>query len=117
MLRNAIMIAGALSVAAVAMTRSDTDPPPQSSLLSVQTRQQADAKSRSCLGCHHGIEPMHASSAVKLGCTDCHGGNAAATTKQEAHVQPRVPSLWSRNGVYSSANPERSYARLNDESA
>ncbi|MCU1348094.1 MAG: hypothetical protein JWO56_1124, partial [Acidobacteria bacterium] len=128
MLRNAIIITGALSVAAVAATRSASvlSPAtlatgsvlsPQSSVLSSQTQQQANAKSRTCLNCHNGIEPIHASAAVKLGCVDCHGGDANAATKEAAHVQPRIAALWSRNGVYSSANPERSYTKLNDESA
>jgi len=29
--------------------------------------------------CHVGIEPMHASPAVHLTCTDCHGGRADTT--------------------------------------
>ncbi|HEX6159006.1 MAG TPA: hypothetical protein VF111_02500, partial [Thermoanaerobaculia bacterium] len=75
-----------------------------------QTPSQADAKSRGCLTCHDGIEPMHSSPAVKLGCTDCHGGDANATTKQAAHVQPRL-DIWK-----SSANPPRTYTKLLDES-
>ena len=59
---------------------------------------------------------MHATGTVRLGCTDCHGGNAdvrvaagvAASSpeyeqvKQQAHPQPRDPELADR-----SANPER----------
>jgi hypothetical protein len=85
--------------------------------LFMQTQPEADGKSAGCLRCHTPIEPMHASSAVKLGCTDCHGGNPAATSKETAHVQPRTPQLWMRGGHLSTANPERSYSRLNDESA
>jgi hypothetical protein len=76
-----------------------------------QTQSQADAKSAGCLSCHAGIEPMHASAAVKLACTDCHGGNATALTKQQAHVAPRHPELWK-----TSANPPRSYTALIEES-
>ena len=61
---------------------------------------------------------MHATGNVRLGCTDCHGGNpdariaAGASTsspeynqvKQEAHPQPRDGQLANR-----SANPERAY--------
>lgn len=85
---------------------------PQSSILFRQTFSEAGAKDGQCVTCHKNIEPMHASTAVKLGCVDCHGGNAQATTKQDAHVHPRHPELWK-----TSANPERSYAKLNDESA
>ena len=68
---------------------------------------------------------MHKSPAVKLGCTDCHGGNAAAAkpdgseqgdpgynnVKDEAHVAPRFPEAWP-----TSANPERTYTLLTKES-
>lgn len=48
-----------------------------------------------CVGCHrplgedgrrHGIEEAHPW--VSLTCTDCHGGNASATTRSAAHVSP-----------------------------
>src|SRR5205809_8014216 len=39
-----------------------------------QTQEEAAGKSRGCLECHAGSEPMHASPNVVLGCTDCHGG-------------------------------------------
>ncbi len=43
-----------------------------------QTWVQADEKSKGCVSCHTDSDrkTMHASSAVVLGCTDCHGGNA-----------------------------------------
>ncbi|MBI3950650.1 MAG: hypothetical protein HY314_09365 [Acidobacteria bacterium] len=71
---------------------------------------------------------MHPSGTVRLGCTDCHGGDATThkpadvpnqrpyppayvEAKNRAHVQPRLPELWP-----SSANPVQSFARLNQES-
>ncbi len=97
-----------------------------------QTRAEADAKSAGCLSCHAGIEPMHEQSTVVIGCTDCHGGNVAATAagaapgsaaygaaQQAAHVQPRFPKAWAdpkNPGRISSANPIRSYTLLNHES-
>ncbi|HEV7238015.1 MAG TPA: hypothetical protein VGQ36_02165 [Thermoanaerobaculia bacterium] len=83
----------------------------QHSALLKQTQSQADTKSTGCLTCHTGIEPMHASPAVKLGCTDCHGGNATASVKEEAHVQPKNKDLFK-----TSANPTRTYTALLDES-
>jgi hypothetical protein len=77
-----------------------------------QTQAAADEKSRGCVSCHQNIEPMHVSPSVKLGCTDCHGGNAIATTKEAAHVQPRNPEIWK-----TSANPPRTYTALLQESA
>lgn len=75
-----------------------------------QTQAEAARKSKSCVTCHGGIEPMHRNPAVKLGCTDCHGGNPDATTMEKAHVRPKFPGRWK-----TSANPERSYTLLNEE--
>ena len=111
-----------LAVAAVLMAQT-TSPPPSTQMVTGnspllrQTQAEADAKSRGCVTCHGGIEPMHASAAVRLGCTDCHGGDASATEKNRAHVLPRNPEFWVRNGKPSSANPERLYTRSMRESA
>jgi len=64
-----------------------------------------------CITCHKNIEPMHQSAAVRLECIDCHGGDAAATTKEKAHIQPRHPENWKN-----SANPPRTYTQWIDES-
>jgi hypothetical protein len=103
MIRQATI--AAILTAVVAVARADTSP------LLTQTQSQADAKSAGCLSCHTGIEPMHASAAVKLACTDCHGGNATAVTKEQAHIQPRNKDLWK-----TSANPPRTYTALLEES-
>ena len=91
-----------------------------------QTWEQADAKSAGCVTCHSATDrkTMHANPAVVLGCTDCHGGDAGVhgpagaregveyrSALERAHVLPRYPSKWE-----SSANPERSYAWLMQES-
>lgn len=77
-----------------------------------QTPAEAALKSRGCLECHAGVEPMHASPNVILGCTDCHGGSAVpGLTQPKAHVQPRNPLFW-----LSSANPNDSSVLLNHES-
>jgi hypothetical protein len=90
----------------------ETRPPEGAPLgLDKQTDEQALTKSSGCLTCHAGIEPMHESKNVRLGCVDCHGGNACATTKEAAHVHPRFPEKWP-----TSANPQRTYALLNLES-
>lgn len=67
---------------------------------------------KGCVTCHTDVDAptMHESGTVEIGCTDCHGGDALAAEKDKAHVQPRHPDLWP-----SSANPERSYAAINDE--
>jgi hypothetical protein len=99
--------------------------------LMAQSQLEADRKSEGCVSCHADVEPMHASPLVKLGCTDCHGGNHEAKladgvkptspeyeqTKQRAHVLPRFPERWKgADGKYSAANPERSYTLLLEES-
>jgi hypothetical protein len=111
------------------------DEPPAD--LSRQTKEQALAKSAGCQTCHQmpaskpgpGLfdDPdMHVADA-RVGCTDCHGGNASVTMPEgskgerpwdsaylaamgSAHVRPRYPAEWA-----SSANPERSFTLLNRE--
>ena len=94
-------------------------------------RQSVDdvlTKTEGCQSCHVASEAptMHVSPAVRLGCTDCHGGNANvrgnpdlprndpayAAARDSAHVLPRFPKAWH---FPSSANPKRSYTLLNRE--
>lgn len=101
---------------------------------------QAPLKIEGCVTCHGLIEPMHkygttetleklkdGKDAVGLTCTACHGGNPVPRktsddpreverVKNEAHVQPRFPKEWRRDGKYSGANPERSNTLLARES-
>ncbi|MGH7297712.1 MAG: hypothetical protein ACRELB_22430, partial [Polyangiaceae bacterium] len=49
----------------------------------------ARAEPESCELCHKGIEDIHPGYA--LTCTDCHGGDPKAPTKDEAHVHPLKP--------------------------
>jgi hypothetical protein len=90
------------------------------SVLLVQSQADADRKSGGCLTCHTSTDSptMHVTGTVRLGCTDCHGGNSeariAADTaqnsagyaqiKKQAHPQPRSPET-----ARSSANSERAY--------
>ncbi len=80
----------------------------QRQLLLMQTQAAADRKSAGCRSCHTKTDSqtMHSSPAVRLGCTDCHGGNSDIristglspespeyiTAKHQAHPQPRVLS-------------------------
>jgi hypothetical protein len=105
-MRKALAFTALTAATLLAQTREPAPP-----TLLRQPQAQAAEKSRGCVSCHEGIEPMHASPAVKLGCTDCHGGNAVALTKEQAHVQPRNPAIWK-----TSANPQRTYTALLDES-
>ncbi|HEX3102366.1 MAG TPA: cytochrome c3 family protein, partial [Pyrinomonadaceae bacterium] len=91
----------------------------------------AEPKLEGCIKCHNNIEPMHQFNATgdvfdklvdgkdaqDLSCTSCHGGNPAADTQREAHVQPRFPDAWGcKNGECSSRNPERSNTLIAKES-
>ncbi|MBP8176303.1 MAG: hypothetical protein KAX77_00940, partial [Xanthomonadales bacterium] len=55
-----------------------------------QTWAEADAKSAGCVSCHTASDQktMHASEAVVLGCTDCHGGNATVMAPAGASATP-----------------------------
>jgi len=89
--------------------------------LSGQSQAEADRKSTGCLSCHTQTDQktMHASPSVRLGCTDCHGGDVSVRAaggpgsgpyedaKSRAHVQPKNSELWK-----TAANPERSYTAL-----
>jgi len=111
---------------------AEVTPPAFPSAPKAQTQSQATAKSQGCISCHTASDrhTMHANPAVVLGCTDCHGGNAAVVKPGEhdgvhsaanapgyraamnqAHVLPKFPAAWT-----TSANPERSYTLLNKES-
>ncbi|MCS6922257.1 MAG: hypothetical protein NZM07_10160, partial [Elioraea sp.] len=86
-----------------------------------QSAAEAEAKSAGCVSCHEAVDrkTMHASAAVVLGCTDCHGGDATVhrpggsasgdaayrAAMERAHVLPRHPELFA-----TSATPERVYA-------
>src|SRR5205085_10675073 len=79
-----------------------------------------------CLTCHSQIEPMHKTASGKLDdgkdgqkltCTFCHGGNPAEKTNKElAHVQPKYPDSWKRNGQRTTSNPESANTLLAKES-
>jgi hypothetical protein len=75
-----------------------------------QTLADVNRKSIGCLGCHERTDAlsMHDNPAVKLGCTDCHGGDASVVTPRKlprmeleysrlrdlAHVLPNYPDEW-----------------------
>jgi hypothetical protein len=76
-----------------------------------QTDEEAAAKSASCVACHEKAHDPHYKSTLRLGCTDCHGGDATCRSQRGAHVWPRFPDAWRTSG-----NPVRSYTLLNHES-
>ena len=111
--------------AATAQNSATTAQPPagQNDMLLRQSQSEADQKSAGCKTCHTKTDSatMHVPQSVRIGCTDCHGGNADIRVKEDlsqkdpeyikqknlAHPQPRV--LANRtNG----ANPIRAYTEL-----
>ncbi|MFM9115212.1 MAG: hypothetical protein ACKOU6_03525, partial [Planctomycetota bacterium] len=76
-----------------------------------QSDEDAQRKSWGCKNCHQGVGDMHSLPTVKLGCIDCHGGDADSPHKETAHVQPKIPAAWPTSG-----NPVNSYTLLNHES-
>ncbi len=99
-----------------------------------QSAQEVESKSAGCVSCHteSDTKTMHRNPAVKLGCTDCHGGTASvfnpepghssishsgdslySNARDAAHVLPMYPETWH---FPHAANPERTYTLLNKES-
>ena len=119
----ALLVFGAWAKDQAPQTTTAAPAAPQLPALRRQTQAEADAKSAGCVACHRGIEPMHISGAVNLGCTDCHGGNASVMPTQgvdprtdvdarnRAHVLPSNREIWK-----TSANPKNSYTALLKES-
>lgn len=122
----------------VYLAKSESQPSPVSADSTAQA--QAAPRLEGCISCHGEIEPMHkygatetleklkdGKDAVGLTCTACHGGNPEPRKtsddpkeieriKNEAHVRPRFPNEWRRDGKYTGANPERTYTLLLRES-
>ncbi|HEX2526402.1 MAG TPA: hypothetical protein VHL31_08885 [Geminicoccus sp.] len=137
MLRWTLTILGVLALYPMAAVQaaSESEAPrdivytPAPPAPAAQTPEEAHAKSVGCVSCHTASDQktMHASKAVVLGCTDCHGGDATVAVTpvlqktdadyrkamDSAHVQPRFPATWN---YPASANPERTYTLLNRES-
>jgi hypothetical protein len=133
---SAVILVLACSIAAASVFRESSQKLPEKI-----TEQAATPKLEGCISCHGKIEPMHkygpteafdslkdGKDAVGLTCTTCHGGNPAPRmssadpkeierVKHEAHVRPRFPDEWKKNGKATGANPLRAYTLLSRETA
>src|SRR5271154_3792106 len=118
----AMLFAGTLAVAALTLQAAGVLGQPPATEVTVpgcqipmpllgQSAAQVAAKSNGCVTCHLNTCDPHFKDTVRLGCIDCHGGDATCTIKERAHVAPRYPDAWR-----TSANPVRSYTLLNHES-
>ena len=83
-IRWSISTAGVILTAASALlarpSAQEATTPSSPEILLKQPQPDADHKSSGCLSCHSPLETptMHQTGTVRLGCTDCHGGNAEA---------------------------------------
>jgi hypothetical protein len=125
-LRIEILVIVLLIIIAIALVRLRNKLAGSSPPLNAATQQPASPL-EGCLKCHAQIEPMHkfgptqtldklanGKDALGLTCTACHGGNPVATDKAEAHVRPRFPRAWMRDGKFKI--PDRAGPLLNRES-
>ena len=74
-----------------------------------QTWEQADAKSAGCVSCHTASDrkTMHASPAVVLGCTDCHGGDPTVFGSNPAVAGPApAAARFPRGGTHPASRGE-----------
>jgi hypothetical protein len=117
-----VAITFVLAVAFLLASRSRAQSAAQQQSLLGQSQSEVDRKSSGCVSCHiQTDEPsMHPTRTVRLGCIDCHGGDATAILppgtnaggseyeqlKIRAHPQPDDPAL---KDV--SANPQRLYTK------
>ena len=85
-----------------------------------QTLEAMLGKSEGCNSCHVKTDAptMHVSEAVRLGCTDCHGGDASVSgdssldhddpryvaARDRAHVLPKYPDSWHFNHMLDPAS-------------
>ncbi len=113
---------------AACLAQSTSDQQSGSNILLEQSQEQMNQKSDGCNSCHAPTDSptMHTTGTVRIGCTDCHGGNAQivrpagvqlnspeyiSLTKQ-AHPKPRIPE-----NAWNSANPVRAYTKWLKEDA
>ena len=125
--KSAHLLLIALSIAYASARPARSQTPQQPDLLLLQSQVEADRKSAGCATCHTATDSatMHSTGTVRLGCTDCHGGNSEIRpipdapkdspqydeAKRQAHPQPRNP-----DNARSSANPTRAYTQwLNED--
>ncbi len=128
-LLSLLMFSLNIAIASEKAHKVERDYPNYSSAPKTQTKEDMLSKTDGCVSCHVNTDEktMHETPAIKLGCTDCHGGNADIHVKknvpkgseeylhtlEKAHVLPLYPDAWH---FPSSANPKRTYTLLNEES-
>ncbi|MFB3065673.1 MAG: hypothetical protein ACE10D_04070, partial [Planctomycetota bacterium] len=83
---RAAALAGVLCLAALLFAGEDAMRPRVRDPATRDGLRRADA---GCIGCHGGVEVMHPWKA--LSCTECHGGDGGATTRDRAHVRSSLP--------------------------
>ena len=95
--------------------------------LNKQSDEDIKAKSTNCISCHENSRDPHCKTTVRIGCTDCHGGdpNVIRTIEGPGYPErepytprlcPAAPIAKKPGAWRNSANPVRSYTLLNQES-
>lgn len=118
---------------ATAATQQPVESPPragaeQTSVGLGESIDESRQRSAGCISCHNPMDSatMHTTGTVRLGCTDCHGGNAQIALRpgvardsseyreitKQAHPRPRFAE-----NARTSANPVRSYTNWLKEDA
>jgi hypothetical protein len=85
-LAAAALVLASLGVLVSQLAAQDAEPPAPPDRYRYRTDWEGEPGSKGCVVCHKGIEEIHPGE--HLSCTVCHGGDANATTKEKAHVQP-----------------------------
>src|SRR2546423_8602536 len=110
---------------APANTQQEPESVVRETLLIRQSQEEADSKTRGCLSCHTQTDSltMHETGTVRIGCTDCHLGDASVFTtakagtseyddaRKKAHVQPH-----NKENEHKAAYPVRAYTNWLGES-
>src|SRR5260370_5202484 len=107
-----LLVTAAVRMPVASLRAADQNAGPR---LMGQPQADADRKSAGCISCHTQTDEatMHATGTVRLGCTDCHGGNSEIhiesditagspkydQAKRQAHPQPRDPELANRSAT------------------
>src|SRR5271163_1521316 len=115
------MLRFAHPVAAAEQPQQASEPAVQLELLE-QSQADVDRKSAGCVSCHTQTDSatMHQGGTVRLGCIDCHGGDAAVAAApgstpgsgpyEEAKLKAHPGARFAED-ARSSANPVRAYTR------
>ena len=117
---SALLLLIALALAFPSQSRAEAQTP--TDVLLQQSQSEADRKSAGCVTCHTATDSatMHNTGTVRLGCTDCHGGNSEirlnadapkGSPEYEQATKQAHPQSRNEEQSRASANPKRAYTQ------